>query len=108
MGLDGEDIAGAEQIILRHPIRHDFQRSIDRAEIDHFEPLLEPAWSDGKRMIEAEPLDVPQARRESDLARLDPGVKRLMNPHVYHVSLTQALWDLKQDTVEAASDGWQE
>jgi nicotinate phosphoribosyltransferase len=108
MGLDGEDIAGAEQIVLRHPIRHDFQRTVESGDIDHFEPLLEPAWSDGRRLIDPEPIDVLRARRESDLARLDPGVRRLMNPHVYHVSLTQALWDLKQDTVDAASDGWQE
>jgi hypothetical protein len=31
-----------------------------------------------------------------------------MNPHVYHVSLTQALWELKQETVESAGDGWQD
>ena len=107
MGLDGEDIAAAEQITLRHPVRHDFQRTVDRADIDHVESLLEPAWSDGERVIEHEPIEAPRARRQADLAKLDPGVRRLMNPHVYHVSLTQALWDLKQDTVEAASDGWQ-
>jgi len=108
MALDGEDIAGAEQITLRHPVRHDFHRAVDRADIDHVESLLEPAWADGVRVIEHEPIDAPRARRQADLAKLDPGVRRLMNPHVYHVSLTQALWDLKQDTVEAASDGWQD
>jgi nicotinate phosphoribosyltransferase len=34
--------------------------------------------------------------RRSDVERLDPGVRRIMNPHIYHVSLTQGLWDLKQ------------
>jgi nicotinate phosphoribosyltransferase len=34
--------------------------------------------------------------------RLDPGVRRLMNPHIYHVSLTQALWDLKQELIGEA------
>ena len=59
-------------------------------------------------MIEREPIDTPRARREADMSRLDPGVRRLMNPHVYHVSLTQALWELKQETVESAGDGWQD
>ena len=36
------------------------------------------------------------------MARLDPGVRRLVNPHIYHVSLSQRLWDLKQTLIEAA------
>jgi nicotinate phosphoribosyltransferase len=31
----------------------------------------------------------------ADLERLDPGVKRLVNPHVYHVSVTRRLAELK-------------
>ncbi len=38
-------------------------------------------------------------RRVADLERLDPGVKRLMNPHLYHVSLSRELWDHKHDLV---------
>jgi nicotinate phosphoribosyltransferase len=47
------------------------------------------------------PVDDPAAvgearkRRIADLERLDPGVKRLVNPHVYHVSVTRRLADLK-------------
>jgi nicotinate phosphoribosyltransferase len=40
-----------------------------------------------------------QARRLADLERLDPGVRRLVNPHVYHVSLTPALARLKQELI---------
>jgi nicotinate phosphoribosyltransferase len=32
---------------------------------------------------------------------LDPGVKRLINPHIYHVSLTRRLWDLKQELIKS-------
>jgi len=39
-------------------------------------------------------------RRRADLDRLDPGVKRLVNPHIYHVSLSQKMWDLKQDLID--------
>jgi nicotinate phosphoribosyltransferase len=45
-----------------------------------------------------------RARRRVDISCLDPGVRRLMNPHVYHVSLTQRLWDLKQTLIESAMD----
>jgi len=31
-------------------------------------------------------------------------VRRLVNPHIYHVSLTQALWDLKQSLIDSAID----
>ena len=41
-------------------------------------------------------------QRDHDLERLDPGVKRLMYPHRYHVSLTEKLWQLKQDLIEEA------
>jgi nicotinate phosphoribosyltransferase len=30
-------------------------------------------------------------RRADDVERLDAGVRRLINPHIYHVSLTQRL-----------------
>jgi nicotinate phosphoribosyltransferase len=36
-------------------------------------------------------------RRHADVERLDLGVRRIMNPHIYHVSLSQRLWDLKQE-----------
>ncbi|MGA7096405.1 MAG: nicotinate phosphoribosyltransferase [Acidimicrobiia bacterium] len=39
-------------------------------------------------------------RRIADLERLDPGVKRLVNPHVYHVSVTRRLAELKARLIE--------
>jgi nicotinate phosphoribosyltransferase len=47
-------------------------------------------------------IDAIRERRERDIEQLDPGVKRLMNPHEYHVSLTQRLWDLKQEMIQSA------
>jgi nicotinate phosphoribosyltransferase len=41
--------------------------------------------------------------RISDVERLDPGVRRLINPHIYHVSLSEQLWELKQRLIETAS-----
>ncbi|MFN3308864.1 MAG: hypothetical protein ACK44E_06595, partial [Anaerolineales bacterium] len=41
-----------------------------------------------------------RAKREKDVERLDPGVRRMMYPHIYHVSLSQKLWNLKQELIE--------
>jgi nicotinate phosphoribosyltransferase len=39
--------------------------------------------------------------RDHDLERLDAGVKRIMNPHIYHVSLSPKLWELKQELISS-------
>lgn len=103
MALEEEDLDAAEAIRLRHPIRHDLARTVQRADISAIERLLEPAWASGARVSRSKGIDAPRARRVADIERLDPGVRRLMNPHVYHVSITQRLWDLKQDTVDGVS-----
>jgi nicotinate phosphoribosyltransferase len=40
-------------------------------------------------------LEDMRAVRRADVERLDTGVRRLINPHIYHVSVSQLLWDLK-------------
>jgi len=51
--------------------------------------------ANGTRLQESPTIDELRQRRIADLERLDPGVRRLINPHVYHVSLTDSLWDMK-------------
>jgi nicotinate phosphoribosyltransferase len=43
-------------------------------------------------------------RRIEDVDRLDPGVKRLLNPHIYHVSLTDQLWQEKQALIASVTE----
>jgi nicotinate phosphoribosyltransferase len=50
-------------------------------------------------------LEMIRQTRARDMDRLYPGVKRIMNPHEYHVSLTKKLWDLKQSLVHDLADG---
>jgi nicotinate phosphoribosyltransferase len=57
--------------------------------------LLVPVYRGGKRVYDRPPLDEIRARRESQLARFHPGIKRFENPHGYPVGLEQALFDLK-------------
>ncbi len=60
------------------------------------EPLLEKIIDNGNPVYEFPSIDAIRERRDIDIACLDPGVKRLIHPHVYHVSLSQQLHQLKQ------------
>jgi nicotinate phosphoribosyltransferase len=94
--------AGPETLsstLLRHPVEPGTTRQLGSAQISAAESLLEPVLSQGQRHNGPTPLDELRARRLRDLDRLDPGVRRLVNPHRYHVSLSPALWNLKQELV---------
>lgn len=74
------------------------ERTITR--ISRVEQLLEPFSSDPVDQREA--ILVARDRRDADLARLDPGVLRLVNPHVYHVSLSDRIAEMKSRLITEA------
>ncbi len=102
VGLSDEDPGRTEALTLRHPFDHTKHRVLDSGQRLEIEPLLVEVLLDGRTVTEFPPLEALRGRRNADLARLDPGVKRLVNPHIYHVSLTQKLWDLKQQLIDSA------
>lgn len=102
LSLDDEDPRTMEQIILRHPVEHATYRTLNRKEIAEIEPLLIDVLIEGKLVYDLPPLEEIRRQRQADVSRLDPGVRRLVNPHIYHVSLTQRLWDLKQELIASA------
>ena len=95
---------GDTRLVLRHPVEPGIQRELASSRISRIEPLLEPVLIEGMRVSEPDTLEVIRARREADLECLDAGVRRLVNPHIYHVSLSQQLWDLKQDEIAAVNE----
>ncbi len=101
LSLEDEDPRQATQIILRHPSDHTKVRVLAPHGIAEIEPLLVDILREGKLVYEFPSIEEMRQRREADMDRLDPGVRRLTNPHIYHVSLTQRLWDLKQSLIEA-------
>jgi nicotinate phosphoribosyltransferase len=111
VALAGEDLAEelteASHLVLRHPADSHLSRELASGEISRIEPLLEDAWIDGVR-APSPPLEQLRQRREADEERLDPGVMRLLNPHIYHVSLSEELWRLKQRLIEEARGGERE
>lgn len=105
LGLEGEEPREMDPIGLRHPVEASLRRELGREEVPEVEPLLEDVLVEGRRLGECPPLEVIRDRRRDDLQRLDPGVRRLVNPHVYHVSVTEALWQQKQRMIREAAGG---
>lgn len=99
IAIKDEDPLSEERIDLFHPYR-DLHRSIDKTSISDAESLLEPVFAGGKRADGSPDLEELRRRRRRDLERLDTGVRRLVNPHVYHVSLTRKMKHLQRRLVE--------
>jgi nicotinate phosphoribosyltransferase len=101
--LEGEDPTEASQIVLRHPNDHTRHRTLRREEITSIEPLLTEVLHAGKLVYELPTIETMRERRRADVRRLDSGVRRIMNPHIYHVSLSESLWALKQQLLSEIS-----
>ena len=91
------------EIRLHHPHRIGVSRVISRDDITVVEDLLVEVYRDGKRVQPSPDLETMRARRIADLDRLDVGVRRLVNPHIYHVSLTENMKQLQLDLIAEAT-----
>lgn len=97
--LDDEDPDSTASLVLRHPTDHTKYRTLPRSAISRVEPLHVEILREGKRVYEFPSLDDIRAQRAADMELLDPGIRRLVNPHIYHVSLSAPLWELKQTLI---------
>lgn len=104
LGLADERIGSQDPITMRHPTEHATFRIVARDELSEIEPLHVDVLKEGQIVYEKPSLEDMRANRIQDLGRLDPGVRRIMNPHIYHVSLTEKLWDLKQLLIQKLSN----
>ena len=68
------------------------------------EPLLKKRLEGGKRVTErlpdSEQLKISRTTMQSQLESFDESYKRILNPHIYKVSLTEKLMELKKDFIE--------
>jgi nicotinate phosphoribosyltransferase len=99
LSLSEEEIRPHEKICLYHPIDAKISRTMNAENVSETELLLEDIMLDGKVVYNWPSIDSMRTLRDRDLQRLDAGVKRIMNPHIYHVSITKKLWDLKQELI---------
>jgi len=105
LSLDEENLCEMKTIHLFHPTDQTKHRKLSCDSLSKIEPLLETVISDGIATDRNPTLDDIRHRREIDMEYLYPGVKRIMNPHHYHVSLTARLWQLKQDLIKEYANG---
>lgn len=96
-----ENITPGVGLTLHHPYQSGLARALETGQLAEVEELLVPMWRDGSRLDDGS-VETARSRRAADVARLDPGVRRLVNPHIYHVSLTDAVKQLQDDLVAAA------
>lgn len=89
-------------LTLRHHSDHTKSRTLRAGAVTKAEPLLQEILREGKQVYASPSLEEIRAQRLADIEALDPGIRRLVNPHIYHVSLTPRLWDFKQDLIAAA------
>lgn len=105
ISLDDEDPRTMGDLVLRHPSEASISRSIEAERISEIEPLHMEILKQGVICCEWPSIDDMRERREADIDRLDPGVRRILNPHIYHVSLTEKLWNLKQEILHEMQEG---
>jgi nicotinate phosphoribosyltransferase len=102
LSLDDEDPRATDPLVLHHPIEQTAQRKLAQKDIAGAETLLVDVLREGKLVYECPSIEDMRKLRRADVERLDDGVRRLVNPHTYHVSLTERLWNLKAQLIENA------
>ena len=100
LALENEKIDSGKEYRFYHPMVDYRQFSCTAAKV---EPLLKLKLKDGKRtekrISDGEQLRLARENMQKQLASLDESYKRLLNPHIYKVSLTEELKELKADFI---------
>ena len=97
--------APAPPLQLRHYHERTKRRTLPAKNISRIEPLLLDVLADGKLVCERPTTEQIRAIRRTDVASLDEGVRRLINPHFYHVSVSEKLWALQEHLLRSLSKG---
>lgn len=99
--IDEGDPMENDILKLHHPSDHTKYRILRSNEMSRTEPLLVMVLDEGKPAYEFPTIEEIRIVRTDDIEKLDSGVRRIMNPHIYHVSLSEKLWDLKQELIRS-------
>jgi nicotinate phosphoribosyltransferase len=109
-GLATTDVvSGGDEVIdpgdsleVFHPHRAGVVRRLGPEDTTRVESMLETVQKDGERTDGSPDIQTLRSRRIEDLGRLDVGVKRLINPHLYHVSVTEHVKVIQNELVARA------
>ncbi|MBU4542125.1 nicotinate phosphoribosyltransferase [uncultured Acetobacterium sp.] len=97
--LEDEVINEAEPLTIFHPVYTWKKRIIT----DYYiRELLVPIFVGGKCVYQSPSISDISQHLKDEKESLWPAFKRMVNPHVYHVDLSQKLWNLKQQLLSEA------
>ena len=97
IALESEEIAEGRRYTFNHP-----DLSARRFEMAHYasiEPLLQLKMESGNRVAERVPLAELRDYCIASLEEFDHTFKRIINPHIYKVSLSDSLAEMKRDLI---------
>ena len=101
LALEDEVIEENKEYRYYHPMVDYRQFAFSAAKI---EPLLKKRLANGERtqprLSDSEQLNLSRKNMQSQLEAFDESYKRILNPHIYKVSLTEKLMNLKKDFIE--------
>lgn len=100
VALDEEQIQAGSRIDFHHPMYDNAHFSLER--YGAFKPLLKKQIAGGTPLHEPVPLSELQNRAREELKQFDRTYKRIINPHIYKVSLSNKLKALKLRMIEDA------
>jgi nicotinate phosphoribosyltransferase len=96
LALNDEKIETGKEYHYYHPMI-DYRQFMFKAA--HIEPLLKKRLEEGKRiqarLPDAGQLHISRETMQKQLASFDESYKRILNPHIYKVSISEKLKDLK-------------
>jgi nicotinate phosphoribosyltransferase len=93
MTLFNEEMQPGLSYRFNHPMYR--YKSLLNSSYCSFEPLLKKRIDNGRLCYEAPPIKEIRSKVITDLQKLDRTFKRLINPHIYKVSLSDKLAELK-------------
>jgi nicotinate phosphoribosyltransferase len=103
--LESENPESKDELLLINVIKEDERRKVKKENISRLDPLLVDIIKDGKLVYDFPSIKEMRETREKDLGELDFGVRRLVNPHIYQVSISEEIWELKKSLLKKLNNG---
>ena len=97
--LNEEEIKDGEDLIFYHPVTDGDLFLLRGGKYDKVEKLLGCVMKDGKICVEQRSLKEIQDYAKESQSHFHKSYKRLINPHIYKVSLSKKLKNLKHDLI---------
>lgn len=100
--LSDEELVAGKDYTFYHPFSTADQFTMRKNAYASFQPLLTKKMENGKRISPERSLKEIQQTSAKLLGAFDKSYKRLINPHIYKVSLSEKLRNLKTDLLVEA------